>query len=173
MKKLAMAATCLLLLTSPVWADAYVGASVGQSDATQSGVSGDDTSWKLLGGYTFMRFAGVEASYRDLGSVDETVGATQYGLDASSMDIFGVGRLPVGEKFSVFAKAGIAFIDVDATINDPVLGNFSSSESESELAFGAGFDFAIGEKLTLRAEYETFDTEESMDMVSFGGVFRF
>ena len=170
MKKLAIAATCLLLLTSAAWAETYVGASLGQSDATSAGVSGDDTSWKIVGGYTFMKFAGIEGSYRNLGGIDETIGTTQIALDASSMDIFGVGRLPLSDKFEAFAKAGFAFLDVDASVTDPLLGTISTSTSETELALGVGFSYGIGEKIALRAEFETI---ENMDMVSVGGVFKF
>ncbi len=165
MKKLAMAATCLLLLSPAAWAGGYVGATVGQADAD---AAGDDTSWKILGGYNFMEFMGVEASYRDLGGSTQTIGTTQLGFDASSMDVFGVGRMPVGEKFEVFAKAGLAFIDVEATVSDPLLGTISVSDSASEFAFGAGFNFLIAEKFSLRGEYESFD----FDVISLVGVFR-
>ena len=173
MRKFAVAATCLLLLTSVAWAETYVGASLGQSDATSTGVSGSDTSWKIVGGYTFMKFAGVEGSYRNLGGLDETIGTTQIGLDASSMDIFGVGRIPVSNKFDVFAKAGFAFLDLEASVTDPVIGTISASTSETELALGVGCSYKVGEKIDLRAEWETFDTIESMNMLSVGGVFRF
>ena len=176
MKKFAIAATCLLLMTPAAWAGAYVGASVGESDATSAGIGGNETSWKILGGYTFMKFAGVEGSYRNLGSMDQTLGTTTIGLDASSMDVFGVGRLPLGEKFEVFAKAGYAFIDLDVSVSDPsnpIFGSFSGSTSENEFAYGAGVSFKVGTRIALRAEYETFDMIESADMISAGGIFTF
>ncbi len=169
MKKFAIAATVMLLLTPAAWAGAYVGASLGTADANASGVSGDDTSWKFLGGYTFTEHLGVEGSYRDLGGAEETFLTTTIGWDASSIDVFGVGFLPVGEKFEVFAKAGFARVEVDATISDPLLGTLSTSDSGTELALGAGFDFKIGEKLALRVEYETFD----IDVFSAGAILRF
>ena len=173
MKKFAIAAALLLLLTPAAWAGAYVGASLGQSDATSSGISGDDTSWKIVGGYTFMKFMGVEGSYRNLGGIDDTIGTTSIDLEASSMDVFGVGILPVGEKFELFAKAGYARVELEASISDPLVGTISGSVSENELAYGAGFNFKVGEKIALRVEYETFDTTDSLDMTSVGAVFRF
>jgi len=166
MKKIGIAAACLLLLSSAAWAGGYVGASVGQADTD---LAGDDTSWKVLGGYNFMEFMGVEGSYRDLGGSTQTIGTTLFGFDASSLDLFGVGRYPVGEKFELFAKAGMAFVDVESTITDPLLGTISVSDSESEFAFGAGFNYLIGQKFSLRGEYESFD----YDVLSFGGVYRF
>jgi len=165
MKRVAIVATCVLLLTSPAWAEAYVGASLGQTDAGL----GDDTGWKIVGGYAFMEFLGVEGSYRDLGGADQTFGTTQMELDVSSMDIFGVGRYSIGEKFDVFGKAGFAFLDVEATITDPLLGAISTSDSGTEFALGVGVSYRISEKTDFRAEYETFD----IDMISVGGVFKF
>lgn len=166
MKKFAIVATCALLLTSVAWADAYVGASLGQAD---TGLSGDETGWKIVGGYSFKEFLAVEGSYRNLGSSDQTLGTTQIGLDVSSMDVFGVGRYAVGEKFDIFGKAGLAFIELDASITDPLLGTISTSTSETEFALGFGASYKIRENIDLRAEYETFD----LDMFSVGGVFKF
>ena len=166
MRKLTIAVALLLFLTPAAWADAYVGASLGQADI---GLSGDDTGWKILGGYSFMEFLSVEGSYRDLGSTDQTIGTTQLGLDVSSMDVFGVGHYSIGDKFDVFGKAGVAFLDLEASITDPLLGTISTSTSETEFALGVGVSYRISEKIDLRAEYETFD----IDMISVGGVFKF
>jgi opacity protein-like surface antigen len=173
MKKFAIAVVLLLMLTPVALAKAYVGASLGTADSSVSGVSGDDTSWKFLGGYTFTKFVGIEGSYRDLGGVDETIGTTSIGMDVSSIDVFGVGILPVGKRFDVFGKAGFAHVEVDATVSDPFFGTVSASDSENELALGAGFNFKFGENFALRAEYETFDTADNMDVISAGAVWRF
>jgi len=49
MKKFVIAAACLLLLTPAAWAGAYVGASLGQSDASSAGYGDDETSWNGSG----------------------------------------------------------------------------------------------------------------------------
>lgn len=173
MKKFVIAAACLLLLTSAASAGAYIGASTGQSDTSMAGASGEETSWKLVGGYSFMKFFAVEGGYRSFGDLDETVGTTQIGLEASSFDVFAVGRMPVGLRFSFFAKAGYAFLDLDATVTDPMFGTITTSASETELAYGVGLSFKIIDSFHIRAEYETIDTTESLDMVSVGAVFKF
>lgn len=165
MKKFAIVAACALLLTSAAWAEGYVGASLGQAD---SGLD-DDTGWKILGGYVFKESLSVEGSYRDLGGTDQTIGTTQLGLDVSSIDVFGVYSHSLGEKFDIFGKAGLAFLELDASVTDPLVGTISTSTSETEFALGAGVSYKIGEKMDIRAEYETFD----VDMFSVGGVFRF
>ena len=173
MRKFVLAATCLLLLSPAAWAGAYVGASLGQSDASSAGVGDDETSWKILGGYTFMKFVGVEGSYRNMGGTDQTFGTTQIGLKVSSLDVFGVGILPIGRTVELFAKAGYSMIDVEASVSDPLFGSVSGSEGENELAYGAGINFKVGSKFAVRAEYEGFNTTENIDMISMGAVFRF
>ena len=126
-----------------------------------------------MGGYTFLKFAGIEGSYRDLGSIGEAVGATSVDFDATSLDVFGVGFLPLGEKFELFAKAGFSQIDFDVTINDPLFGTISASEDDEELAYGAGFNYTIGGRIAIRVEYETFDTDEDLSMASAGAVLKF
>ncbi len=125
-----------------------------------------------MGGYTFMKFVGVEASYRDMGGISETIGTTQFSTDTSSMEVFGVGILPLG-KVDLFAKLGYAFIEVDATISDPLLpAPLSVSVDGEELAYGAGLNWGFG-KFALRVEYEAFDTSDSASMFSAGALFKF
>ncbi len=179
MKKFAIAAAALLFLSPAAWAGAYVGASIGQADTGISGgglsTDGDDTGWKVMGGYTFMKFMGVEASYRDLGGLSETIGTTSFTTDASSMEVFGVGFLPVGEKFDLFAKLGLARVELDATISDPLVFPvpLTVSASDNELAYGAGLNWTVAPKIAVRLEYEAFDTAETVNMLSAGALFKF
>lgn len=173
MKKFVIATALLVLLTPAGWAKGYVGASLGSADTGMSGISSDDTSWKFLGGYTFTKHVGVEGSYRDLGGASETIGTTSIGVDASSLDVFGVGILPIGEKFDVFGKAGFSRVEMEASVSDPLFGTVTASDTGNELALGAGFNFKLGEKFAIRAEYETFDTAENIDVISAGAVWRF
>jgi len=175
MKKFAFAAAVLLFLTPASWAGAYVGASLGQSDATvvngPVSVDGDDSSWKIVGGYTFMKFVGVEASYRNFGGIDETILTSTISTEASSMDVFGVGTFPLG-LVDVFAKVGFSRIELDADITDTVLPPLSVSTTENEMAYGVGLAFGLS-KVTLRLEYEAFETTDTLSMVSAGAVFKF
>jgi len=176
MKKFAVAAAVLLFLAPAAWAGAYVGASVGTSDTTVANgpvsVDGDDTSWKLMGGYTFMKHFGVEGSYRNLGGVNDVVGTTTFDTSATSLDAFGVGFWPLG-RVDLFAKVGFSRIELDATINDPLLpAPLSVSDSENELAYGVGVNIGFG-KVAVRVEYEAFNTADTLNMLSAGALFKF
>jgi len=176
MKKFAIAAAVLLFLSPAAWAGAYVGASIGQSDATVSGggasLDGNEASWKLMGGYTFMKFIGVEGSYRDLGGISDTVGTTSFDTSASSLDVFGVGFLPLG-KVDLFAKLGFSRVEMDATISDPLFPiPLAVSVSDNEMAYGVGANIGFG-KIAVRIEYEAFDTSATLNMFSAGAIFKF
>ena len=176
MRKLTIAVALLLFLTPSAWAGAYVGASLGQSDSTvvggASSASGDDSSWKIMGGYTFMKFVAVEGSYRNLGGINDTIGTTSFDTKLSSLDVFGVGILPLG-KVDVFAKLGFSRIDLSATIDDPLFPvPITLSTNENELAYGIGVSMGFG-KAAVRLEYETFDTPDTLSMFSAGAVFKF
>lgn len=175
MKKFVFAAAALLILSPAAFAGAYVGASIGQTDASVTSglvsVDGDDSSWKIVGGYTFMKFVGVEVSYRQFGGISETIGTTTFETDASSIDVFGVAYLPVG-PVDFFGKVGYSTIDLDADITDTVLPPISVSASEEEMAYGAGLSFGLG-KAAIRVEYEMFDASDDLNMFSAGALWKF
>ncbi len=176
MRKLTIAVALLLFLTPAAWAGAYVGASIGQSDSTvasgTSSVSGAESSWKIMGGYTFMKFVGVEGSYRNLGGINEIVGTTSFDTEISSLDVFGVGIFPLS-KVDLFAKLGFSRVDLSATIDDPLFPvPIAVSVNENELAYGLGVSMGFG-KAAVRLEYETFATTDKLNMFSVGAVFKF
>ena len=173
MKKFAIAAIALLVLTPAAWAGSYVGASVGTADQTVvGGPSASDTSWKLLGGYTFMKHMGVEGSYRNIGGMQqEAFGTDMWDTDGSTLDVFGVGMMEVG-KFDLFAKIGFSRIEMDQTITPTVGVPTISSTSDNEIAYGAGASYAVG-KAHLRLEYEVFGGDNDINMISAGAVFKF
>src|SRR4029079_6530380 len=66
----------VLALPSAALANMYVGVAAGQA-ATQDQVgkvdfNDDTTGWKVYGGFRFIKFLGVEASYVDLGNPSDS-----------------------------------------------------------------------------------------------------
>jgi outer membrane immunogenic protein len=146
----------------------YLGAGVGDATVKDSDANFDasDSAYKVFGGYNIgyiplVDFA-VEASYIDFGSPSTSAGS----IDVTGVDAFGLAGLSFG-PFGIFAKAGVINWDSDATF-----GTLSSSDSGSDPAYGVGARFAIG-PFSVRAEYEYFDVQSGIDMVSVSGVFTF
>jgi outer membrane immunogenic protein len=146
----------------------YVGAGVGDAtiEDSDSDFDASDSAYKLFGGYNIgfiplVDFA-VEASYVDFGAPSTSAGS----IDVTGVNAFGLAGLSFG-PFGVFAKAGVINWDSDATF-----GTVSRSDSGSDPAYGVGARFAIG-SFAIRAEYEYYDVDTDIDMVSVSGVFTF
>lgn len=150
-----------------------------------------DTGFKLYGGYQFSKSFAVEGAYTNYGKFTAHSVITSGGsgtIDAEwsgfSLDASALGILPLGEKFSLFGRAGVSVwsLDFDFTASGPG-GTASLSESESGVSplLGLGAAFNITENIAIRAEFERhFDVgdEDStgtsdIDLISLGLQFRF
>ena len=144
----------------------YLGAGVGDATVKDTDFDASDSAYKLFGGYNIgfiplVDFA-VEASYVDFGAPSTSNGS----IEVTGVNAFGLAGLSFG-PFGIFAKAGMINWDSDATF-----GTASSSNSGSDPAYGVGARFAIG-SFSVRAEYEYYDVESDLDMVSLSAVYTF
>jgi hypothetical protein len=144
----------------------YVGAGVGDASVKDGDFDASDSAYKIFGGYNIgfiplVDFA-VEASYVDFGNPSTSAG----NVEVTGLNAFGLAGLSFG-PFGVFAKAGMINWDADSTF-----GATSSSDSGTDPAYGVGARFAIG-SFAVRAEYEVYDLDADLDMVSVSGVFTF
>jgi hypothetical protein len=144
----------------------YIGAGVGDASVKEADFDASDSAYKIFGGYNIgfiplVDFA-VEASYVDFGNPSTDAG----NVEVSGLNAYGLAGLSFG-PFGVFAKAGVLSWDSDATF-----GTLTESDSGTDSAYGIGARFAIG-SLSVRAEYEVYDLDADLDMVSVSGVFTF
>ncbi len=173
-KKIRVLLVCLtgsfLAMPAVVFAGAdsgfYVGAGVGDASVKEGDFDASDSAYKIFGGYNIgfiplVDFA-VEASYVDFGNPSTSLG----NVEVTGLNAFGLAGLSFG-PFGVFAKAGAISWDMDSTIN-----SVSSSDSGTDPAYGIGARFAFG-SFAVRAEYEVYDLDADLDMVSVSGVFTF
>lgn len=151
----------------------YLGASVGQATNEVGDFKGSDFAFKLSGGYAFNEYFGLEVAYVDAGTPDDTVGLVDVETEPSGVIASALLRLPLGETFAMFGKAGYAFYDSETTAR---LGNQSEreSDSDSDFAYGIGIDLAISGGLKFRAEYAAVDVSEGdFQIVTAGVVYKF
>jgi len=144
----------------------YIGAGVGDATVEDTNFDESDSAYKIFGGYNIgfiplVDFA-VEASYVDFGSPSSSAGR----VEVTGLNAYGLAGLSFG-PFGVFAKAGAINWDTDSTV-----GNRSSSKSGTDSAYGIGARFALG-SFSVRAEYERYDLDIDLDMVSVSGIFTF
>lgn len=165
----AMLATAVLAASPAMAADDggfYVGAGVGSFSLDVGDFDDSDTGFKVLGGYGFNKYFGLELEYIDGGTIEDSgVEVDVSGFVASLM-----GSYPVTEQFDVFAKVGMLFWDVDFDF----FGD-SGSESGEDFAWGVGAGYDFTDNFGARLEYQAFNLEDDIDgdMISASVVWKF
>ena len=175
-------------------AQVSVGFSAGQSDVDESmvipglldpggAVDGKDGAFKLFGGYQFNKNFALEAAIVDLGDVrysgrftDPTLGNVPVSggrVQNSGLNFSAVGVVPLGRSLVVFGKVGMFLWYSEARDNTGGF-LFYSEEDGADLSVGLGASVALGQRVSLRAEWERFDMSNTdVDLVSVGFAFRF
>jgi OmpA-OmpF porin, OOP family len=198
----------LAVTTSLVQADDsgwYMGANIGQSSAdidneqiTRNLLAGGfseitlenddrDSGYKLFGGYQFNRNFALEAGYFSLGEFSYSATTMPAGtldgrikLRGINVDLLGI--IPLGNKFSVFARAGINYADAQDQFSATGAVNLLSpraDERAANLKLGAGVQYAFTDALALRVETERYRINDAVgnkgdvDLVSIGLLYRF
>jgi len=132
----------------------------------------DDSGWKVFAGADFTTFLGVELSYRDLGDFSDSSGSNTFDAELTVYDASVRGFLPVGRAIELFAKVGYSNLATDFVASDgssPISGD----ADEWELFYGFGVGIKLGESFGLRAEWEEWDVDTSLNSFSAGAYIRF
>jgi len=189
-----LAAAALLLAAVPAAAPAqdggwYVGLGIGRArsgdgctGAAPPGITCDDkdTTWKIFGGYEINQYLGVELGLVDLGERPASV--TGVGAGTAKFRIFEtlvVGTLPIGERFSVYGKAGIFQWDADYSFPAGTAGGADSQGKDYTYGLGVRYHFTRNAALRLEAQRYKKVGEASMtgqfdvDVFALGVLFRF
>lgn len=143
----------------------YVGAGIGDFGVDVGTFDGSDTGFKAFGGYQFIKYLAAEVEYLDGGTVEDR----GFEIDVSGFNLSGMGILPVGEKFSLFAKLGMIFWDAD-------LGGVErGSDSGEDFSWGVGGGYDFTDQFGMRLEYQGFEIEDTdtVDMISLGASWKF
>ena len=126
--------------------------------------SSSSSGWKISGGYRFMKYFGVEASWKDFGEGDDEVGQYDYTVNLESYDFRAVGFLPVG-IFDFYASIGYNYWDGEATIEGG--GNTAGvSDSSWDLSYGIGAKVTLAEHFGIHLEYDQYDIAAFNDVSS-------
>jgi OOP family OmpA-OmpF porin len=166
-------------------------ASEGQLAAAVDGLDPDtisfaaddsDTGWKVFGGYRFNHYFALEGQYADLGSVEvSSVTGTYDGgegsfqgagdVDVSGFGVNAVASLPLGDRFALFAKAGIFRWETEesGSLSTDLDGDFAASADDEgiDVNAGAGVRFTFMEHLGVQVEWENFKIDsDNVDLFS-------
>lgn len=165
----------------------YAGVGFGSTDAgdgnaipaliTSGTVDGKDSGFKFYGGYSFTPNVAVEMAYVDLGALTYSgsfVGlpVTNGKVETTGLNTSVVGTFPLSSSFSLFGKVGVFAWSAEArdiTNGFPFVGR----DDGGDLSFGLGGEFHVNRNLGLRAEWESFEANDRITLLSIGLAYRF
>jgi OOP family OmpA-OmpF porin len=175
-KKVLVAFAATLLATAGVRADDsgfYLGASVGEATQSSDGFDGEDTSFRLLGGYSLNRNFALEAGYVDGGKQEDTNGSLDLSVKSDGFFATVLAKLPLGDAVTPYVKFGYVVYDSTATVSNGSM-RVSETTSDEDILYGVGVEFRLGENFRLRADYEKPDVPDvAFDIYSIVASFHF
>lgn len=132
----------------------YVGAGVGRSEhkvaINSFGTYKDnDVAVKVFTGYNFDKNFGIEAGYADLGKID--LGDTGMNVKGRSFYAAGTATLPLGEKFSLTGKLGIAKNRARLNLKS---GDIKDTKTDALLSVSAAYE--VTKNLAAFVEIENY-----------------
>jgi OOP family OmpA-OmpF porin len=174
-KRILVAAALWALTPVTAFADSglILAASVGSAELSEDfdgfDVDASSTAYRLTVGWRFSDYLAVEAGYHNFGDFDQTLDISGTPIDVSlKADGFtfgGVGSLPLGDRFGLFARAGAFFWDGDADINNVT----QATPEDTNLYLGVGARLALTERLSLTADASRYDLDDTSSSVFSAG----
>lgn len=128
--------------------------------------------YELAVGYQFTPYFAVEGGWIDLGAAQYEAeftandgggpleGEAEVEMGASGPALSLVGIWPLGESFSVDVRAGAFFARSKVKVElelDGDSGSESESDTKTQVLLGAGVNWSVAERTTLRLGYTHFD----------------
>jgi OOP family OmpA-OmpF porin len=127
----------------------YAGLDVGRSEVG----SENDTGFKIFGGYQFHKNIAAELGYGLL--FDKS------GVEVKALEATAVGVFPLANQFSLYGKLGIANVDANP------------GSDKTELTWGIGGQYDFTRNLGARLQWQRYETDDAIDFLSVGVVWKF
>ncbi len=132
--------------------------------------------WKFFGGYNLNEYLGAEFAYVNAGEVElkcckKQGNTTLATIEVSGFSFAGLFRYPVTSEFSIFAKGGGFIWSREAEARPPAT-TIAEDDGISYIA-GLGAEYEVIENFGIRAEWERYDYDNSVDLFSFGLLYKF
>jgi len=112
---------------------------------------------------------GTELEYKDWGGVSGIIDPNGLNI-ASKLDMtsFGVNVMPkmyFGDKFNIYAKAGLHNFSIDSTTSTAIGSNsisLASSSSDTSMVWGLGLGYDFTQHISAQTTYEVVDTDSGV-----------
>ena len=127
----------------------YIGAEVGKTDVDGAD---DDMGFKLLGGFRFHPNIAAELGYGML--------YDKGGVEVTALEVVAVGMFPVANQISIIGKLGFANVEI-------------GSRDDTEITWGLGAQYDVNRNLGLRALWQRYETDATVDFLAIGVTYKF
>lgn len=159
----------------------YGGLGFGQakySDVVADSADTRSEAWKVYAGYQFNKYLGVEGGYANLNDMTARTGTVTTNMATDAWTLGAVLSYPLTDKLSVMGKLGAAYMLRDIKIRDGIIENGMDTKTVGDDSYqpnyGVGVSYALLDFLSLRAEWERFDTKDSnIDLMTAGFAMKF
>ncbi len=155
----------------------YIGGSYGMSniDVNTSGpgfsVDGDDSGFKVFGGFQFSKHWGAEVGYLDAGKASITGPGGSATSSVTGLTFAGTGTLPLGENFALLGKVGLWMWDTGCS---GAICVSSYSDSDTDMYYGIGARYNFNKNWGMQVEWEQFETSaDAVTLTSLGVRYKF
>jgi OOP family OmpA-OmpF porin len=166
-QKLAVTAVLLALMLTSLSANAengfYLGGNIGRANLDEDfdglNIDANSASYGLVGGWRFNDHFSLEGGYFDFGNFEQNIdieGATSsVSLSANGFTLGATGSVPLGDKFSLYGRAGWFFWAGDAEVN-----NVSQATPEDRnLYLGAGISYAVNDRFKVSGDWTRYELD--------------
>lgn len=176
-RKRLLAAAAVISFAASAQADEsatyYLGASIGWATDQVDTFEDSGVGFKIFGGHSFNEYFAAEFGYVDAGKLEERLDGVEVTVESSGIVAAVLGRLPIGDAFSLFAKVGYVLYDETVSVSDGGVRESVKNTADDPL-YGIGAELDVGERLKLRAECELVDIPNAdFDIVTVGATLRF
>jgi hypothetical protein len=194
MKRSVLITACLICLSQSALADdsgIYLGAGFanGKLSACTNTTSSCDTfkrnsedsgHLRLIGGYDFNRYFGIEAGLSGLGSykVQDTTGVNAGTVKAAAFTLAAKGSYVFPQGFSVFGKLGLASVNTKYTADPGWILAGNANQNSTGLVMALGGQYNINDMIGFRLFTEIVTYKDDFYTGAAGGttlmaVFKF
>jgi OOP family OmpA-OmpF porin len=169
--------------------DQRIGAALTANGATLNSFTTDerDRGFGLFIGRQLNPYFAIEAGYFDLGKFSFNAATSgngalrgEAGFRGGNLDL--LGRLPLGERFALLARAGVQYTRTNTRFDGNRLAAVTaprSSNSKAGAKFGLGLEYKLSEALAVRGEAQRFRIDDAVgnrgdvDMLSVALTYKF
>lgn len=168
----------------------YMGAAIGQAyyKHTCAGApaaiacNGDDTAWRVFGGYQLKPGFAVEVGFHALGSIaaqGNGPGTVTQTADVRAVDLVYAGSWAMSNRLALITKLGFYFGKLQVDASPAGITRGWESRSTNDITYGLGVGYELTDHAEFRLEWQHFGhfgtgaSDLDIHLFSLGALYRF